>query len=225
MKKFDFIYQRAIKRKGGEKNLTTLLPKDIISTEELAAISDDQYLATMTKAVFKAGFVWKVVDHKWPGFEQAFWNFNVDRCAWMSPDDIDTLISDESIIRNHQKIVSVLTNAAMILEIRESHGSFGNFIANWPISNYVALLTFLNKNGARLGPRTCQYFLRSMGKDGFILGSDGVAALIDAGVVDRYPTSKRDMIQVQDAYNLWQQESAFGFAQISKILALSVDAG
>lgn len=225
MKKFEKIYQRAIERKGGEKNLIALLPDNIKSTKVLSGIPDSQYLAAMSKAVFKAGFVWKVVDHKWPGFEKAFWNFNVDRCAWMSPDDIDALIINEDIIRNHQKIMSVLTNAAMILEIRESHGSFSQFIAAWPSSDYVGLLAFLNKNGARLGPRTCQYFLRSLGKDGFILMSDGVAALIDAGVVDRYPTSKRDLQQVQDAYNGWQQESSFGLAQISKILALSVDAG
>jgi 3-methyladenine DNA glycosylase Tag len=225
LKKFEAIYQRALDRKGGEKNLTSLLPDNIKSAKALAKITDAEYLAAMTKAVFKAGFVWKIVDYKWPGFEKAFWNFNVDRCAWMSPDDIDALIINADIIRNHQKITSVLTNAAMILDIRESHGSFGQFIADWPSSDYVALLAFLNKNGARLGPRTCQYFLRSLGKDGFILMSDGVAALIDAGVVDRYPTSKRDLQQVQDAYNGWQQESTFSLAQISKILALSVDAG
>jgi 3-methyladenine DNA glycosylase Tag len=225
LKKFEAIYQRAVDRKGGKKNLATLLPDNIKTPKELQSLADDRYLAEMSKAVFKAGFVWKVVEHKWPGFEKAFWNFNVDRCAWMSPEDIDTLIGDERIIRNHQKIITVLTNAAMILEIRESHGSFGKFIADWPDSDYVGLLTFLHKNGARLGPRTCQYFLRSLGKDGFILGTDGVTALIDAGVVDRYPTSKRDLQQVQNAYNSWQQESTFGLAQISKILALSVDAG
>jgi len=224
LKKFEAIYQRALDRKGGEKSLTALLPEDISPNKDLIEIADDRYLAAMTKAVFKAGFVWKVIENKWPGFEKAFWNFNVNRCAWMSPDDIDALISDTQIVRNHQKIITVLTNAAMILEIRESHGSFGKFIADWPDSDYVGLLTFLHKNGARLGPRTCQYFLRSVGKDGFILGTDGVAALIDAGVVDRYPTSKRDLQLVQDAYNCWKQESSFGLAQISKILALSVDA-
>jgi len=225
MKKFETIYQRAVERKGGEENIKALLPDNIHSNSTLSRVSDDIYLAAMTKAVFKAGFVWKVVDHKWPGFEHAFWDFNVDRCAWMSPDDIDKLIVDKRIVRNHQKIMSVLSNAAMILALRESHGSAGQFIADWPCSDFVGLLQFLNKNGSRLGPRTCQYFLRSLGKDGFILGADGVAALIDAGVVDRYPVSKRDMKQVQDAFNTWQQSSGLCLADISKVLALSVDVG
>lgn len=223
MKKFDVIYQRALERKGGEQKLKALLPDNIKSAKELSSLADDRYLAEMSKAVFKAGFVWKIVENKWPGFEQAFWQFNVDRCAWMSPDDIDALTSDERIIRNHQKIISVLTNATMILELRESHGSFGQFIADWPDTDYIGLLAFLNKHGSRLGPRTCQYFLRSIGKDGFILVSDGVAALIDAGVIDKYPTSQKDMKSVQEAYNEWQQQSGFGLAEISKLLALSID--
>jgi len=225
MKKFDVFYQRALERKGGEKELKALLPDDLKTNKALIAVTDDRYLAEMTRSVFKAGFVWRVIDSKWAGFEEAFWQFNVDRCAWMSPEDIDALVGDVRIIRNHQKIVTVLANAAMMLEIRESHGSFGKFIADWPDSDFVGLLTFLHKNGARLGPRTCQYFLRSMGKDGFILGTDGVAAMIDAGVIDKYPSSKRDMQAVQNSYNEWQQQSTFGLAQISKILALSVDAG
>lgn len=224
MKKFDVYYQRALERKGGARELKALLPNDLKTNKELIAITDDRYLAEMTKAVFKAGFVWRVIDSKWSGFEEAFWQFNIERCAWMSPDDVDALISDVRIIRNHQKIVTVLSNAAMILELRESHGSFGQFIADWPSDDYIGLLAFLNKNGNRLGPRTCQYFLRSMGRDGFILGTDGVAALIDAGVIDKYPSSKRDMKAVQDAYNEWQQQSGLNLAQISKVLAFSVDA-
>jgi len=223
LKKFEAIYQRTLDRKGGEKNLAALLPDNVHTPTELQSLADDRYLAEMSKAVFKAGFSWKVVDLKWPGFEKAFWNFNIDRCAWMSPDDIDALVVNKAIIRNHQKITSVLNNATMILEIRESHGSFGKFIADWPSSDFIGLLSFLNKNGNRLGPRTSQYFLRFMGKDSFILSSDGVAALIDAGVVDRYPTSQRDMKKVQEAYNIWQQESGLGLTQISKVLALSID--
>jgi 3-methyladenine DNA glycosylase Tag len=225
MKKFDVFYQRALERKGGEKELKALLPDNLKTNKALITITDDRYLAEMTRSVFKAGFVWRVIDSKWASFEEAFWQFNVDRCAWMSPEDIDALVGDVRIIRNHQKIVTVLANAAMMLEIRESHGSFGKFIADWPNDDYIGLLAFLNKKGNRLGPRTCQYFLRSMGKDGFILGNDGVAAMIDAGVIDKYPSSKRDMQAVQNAYNEWQQQSTFGLAQISKILALSVDAG
>jgi 3-methyladenine DNA glycosylase Tag len=63
-----------------------------------------------------------------------------------------------------------------------------------------------------------------MGKDSFILSRDVVAALIREGVVDRPPSSKRDLAAVQDAFNRWMDESGRGLTQISRTLAMSVGA-
>jgi non-ribosomal peptide synthetase component F len=71
--------------------------------------------------------------------------------------------------------------------------------------------------------QTSQYFLRFAGVDGFVLSRDGVAALIDAGVVDKPPTSKGALQKVQQSYNRWREESGYGLAAISRILALSID--
>jgi len=221
---FQNIYHRAATRKGGEEALRLLLPTGILNPEELAAIPDDRWLAGMTKAIFKAGFVWKVIDNKWPGFEEAFWGFDVGRCAFMSPDDEEALCADSRIVRNRQKILTVPQNAVMISEIRKEHGGFGRFVAKWPDQNFVGLLSYLGKQGARLGGMTAQYFLRFMGRDGFALSTDGVFALIEAGVIDKPPSGKAAMQKVQQAYNQWQQESGLKLADISRILALSIDA-
>lgn len=224
MKKFEEIYQRAAQRKGGEAALNQLTQVELKTPRQLADIPDDRYLASITKFIFKAGFVWRVIDNKWEGFESAFWGFNVNRCAWMSPEDLDELAQDERIVRNPQKIKTVQANAAMIFEHAKKHGSFGQFIADWPDDDYVGLLGHLKKHGSRLGGLSCQYFLRTMGKDAFILSRDGVAALIDAGVIDKNPTGKAAMQKVQQAYNQWHQEAGLGYAQISRILACSMDA-
>ena len=223
IKTFDEIYQRAAHRKGGSAELEELLPVAAKSSEELAAIGDDRYLAAMTRAIFRAGFVWRVITNKWPGFEEAFWHFNIMRCAMMSHDDIDALCCDERIVRNGQKIKTVPLNAGMILEIQKSHGSFGQFIADWPQEDYAGLLEFLKKNGARLGGTSTQYFLREIGRDGFILGKDGMAALVDAGVIDKPATGKAAMQKIQAAYNQWHKESGRNFSQISRILSMSID--
>lgn len=224
MKSFDEIFARAAQRKGGESALRQLLPSGIKTPEQLMAIADDRYLAEMTKAIFKAGFVWKVIDNKWAGFEAAFWNFDVGRCAFMSPEDEDALCADTRIIRNRQKILTVPHNAVMITEVAKEHGSFARFIAAWPGEDFVGLLEYLGKNGARLGGMTTQYFLRTIGKDGFALSRDGVYALIEAGIIDKPPTGKAARRKVQQAYNQWQQESGLELAEISRVLALSIDA-
>ena len=224
MQTFQEIYQRAAKRKGGEDALRQLLSADIKSPQQLTDVSDDRYLAEMTKAIFKAGFVWKIVEHKWPDFEEAFWGFDVDRCAFMSPDDEDALSTDTRIIRNRQKILTVPHNAVMITEVRKEHGSFGQFIADWPAEDFIGLLDYLGKHGSRLGGMTAQYFLRFIGKDGFVLSRDGVYALIQAGIIDKPPTSKAGRRTVQQAYNQWLQETGLGLAEISRVLGLSIDA-
>lgn len=222
MQKFSEIYQRALERKGGEEQLKALLPTGIKTAAELSAIQHDRYLAEMTKAIFKAGFYWKVIDYKWAGFEEAFWSFNVARCNMTSPEDLESLYQDTRIIRNGQKIDAVPRNAAMILVLSEQHGCFANLIAKWPDDDFIGLLELLHKNGSRLGKQTSQYFLRFIGKDGFVFARDGVAALINAGVVTSKPTSKRDLKLVQQAYNTWRDESGLGNAQISRILSLSI---
>lgn len=224
MKSFNTIFQRAAKRKGGEDALRALLPDQILSAKKLARIGDDRLLSQMTKSIFQAGFNWGLIEKKWKGFEQAFWKFNVNRCAAISPDDFDTLCRDERIVRNPQKISTVSKNAVMILDAAAEHGSFANMIAEWPNEDYIGLLAWLQKHGSRLGGATAQYFLRHIGKDGFVLGRDGVAALIDAGVVTKTPTSKADLKAVQAAYNQWAEESGLKLADISRILSLSIDA-
>lgn len=224
MTDFNEIYQRAVARKGGEEALRTLLPNDIKSADELTTIPDHRFLAEMTKAIFKAGFVWKVINNKWSGFEEAFWGFDIGRCSFMSPEDEDALCNDQRIIRNRQKILTVPQNAVMINEVARQHGSFARFIADWPGDDFIGLLDFLGKQGARLGGMTAQYFLRFIGKDGFVLARDGVYALIEAGIIEKSPNSKAARVKIQQVYNRWHEESGFGLAEISRILGMSIDA-
>lgn len=221
---FDKIRTRAEKRKGGAAEVEALFPGGIKKPAQLKKLGDDFYLAAMTKAVFKAGFVWKVIDNKWPNFEKAFWNFNVRRCCAISADDIDALTKNADIVRNHKKIQSVQHNAAMFAELAEEYGSFARMLAEWPGEDFVSLVSLLKKRGDRLGLQSCQYFCRAVGKDGYVLSNDVIAALIGAGVIDKAPTSKNALANVQMAFNQWREETGLGLAQMSRILALSIDA-
>ena len=220
MKSFSEILKKTITRKG-DLSPDDLMPTSVKSIQQLKTTTSDRYLASMTKAIFKAGFVWKIIEHKWDGFEEAFWNFNVARCSFISPDDSDSLCQDTRIIRNAMKINTVRINATMITEIDNNEGGFAKLIADWPSTDYIGLLYYLNKQGSRLGKQTSQYFLRDIGKDGFIIGRDSVAALINAGVLDKSPTSKSDYKKLQNAFNQWQDESGLTLAQISRALSMS----
>ena len=220
MQKFKQIYQMASKRKGGDAELEALLEPPI-SSSQLATVSDDRWLAMMTKCIFNAGFNWKVVEAKWSGFEAAFNGFDPTRIAMFNDDDLARLISDERIVRHGGKIRAVQENAMFIREIAAEHDSFGEFVSNWPTADYVDLLDLLKKRGSRLGGNTGQYFLRFMGYDGFILSADVTARLIASRVIDKPATSKKARRQVQDAFNSWQKEAGRSQKEISRILAMS----
>lgn len=219
---FDTLFALAAARKGGADAFGKSLPLPK-TPAELAAIPDHRWLAAMTRAVFQAGFSWKVIETKWPGFEAAFWGFDPGRCSMMSDSDLDTLLQDKGIVRNGAKIRSVAENANFLRDLATGHGTAASAFANWPAEDYVGLLTVLKKRASRLGGTSGQYFLRGMGVDSFVLSRDVVRALIREGVIDKEPTSQRDLARVQTAFDRWRAESGRPMTQISRTLACSIE--
>ena len=220
MRHFDDIHAIAAKRKGGASALEALIDQ-ASSPDDLAKIPEDRWLSRFSQSVFQAGFSWKVIANKWPGFEEAFHGFDVDRVAFFHDEDIDALLSNKAIVRNGQKIQAVIENAQFLQSLRPQ-GGISKLIADWPSTDYIALLDMLKKNGARLGGTTGQYALRQMGRDGFILSKDVTARLIAEGVIDKPATSKTAQRAVQAAFNTWMDQSGQGLTTISRTLAMSV---
>ncbi len=221
MHRFADLYARAAARKGGEAALEALIPA-AQPAAALARIGDDRWLSGMTRAVFQAGFVWRVVAAKWPAFEHAFQNFDPHAVAYLSEDDMDRLLGDKNLIRHHAKLRAARDNAVFMLDLAAEHGSAAKFFADWPGEDYVGLLQVLKKRASRMGGMSAQYWLRSMGKDSFLLTRDVVAVLVSEGVITRTPTSQRDQRAVQDAFNRWSDESGRGLTAISRVLAMSI---
>ena len=224
MRPFSEIEAVAAERKGGADALTAMLTFSPSSPDVLAAIPDDRWLAGMTRAVFQAGFNWKVIENKWPGFERAFDGFDPARWSLMSDEDLDRLLADTGVVRNGAKLRSVGENASFLRSLAETHGTAARCFADWPADDFVGLLDLLKKRASRLGGATAQYFLRQMGKDGFVLSKDVIAALIRDGVVTKAPSSQRDMQAVQKAFSAWHRETGRPLAHLSRLLAMSIDA-
>lgn len=220
MRSYSEIYDIAANRKGGSDELDTLIAEH--NGHVIPPDSDDRWLSQFTKSIFQAGFNWKVVEHMWDGFEEAFWGFNLSKCAEIDIEDLERLTGNKNIVRNGSKIKAVPVNAQMLLDMQTDNKSAGQIIMDWPDEDYTGLLAHLHKHGSRLGPRTAGYALRFCGKRNFILSNDVTAALIREGVIDKEPTSKSAKKAVQDAFNIWAQQSGRSHSQISRTLAFSV---
>jgi 3-methyladenine DNA glycosylase Tag len=218
---FKSIRARAEKRKGGAKVLVSLLPRKP-DKKALAKLPDDRILSEMAERIFSAGFVWDVIDKKWPAFEEAFLGFNPKRLLFQPAEFWEKLVADKRIVRHPGKIKAVRENAKFVIDVAQEHGSFAKFLAGWPADDQVGLMEFLAKRGSRLGGFSGQYFLRFLGWDAFVLQGDVLTCLRDSGVPIGTGTSKKDLRAAQAQLNAWANESGLPISHVSRICALSI---
>lgn len=219
---FDDIYTMAAQRKGGDKALKALLPR-VRSNKALRELGDDRYLSAMAQGVNQAGFSWKVIERKWPEFEEAFFGFEPKKLVLLPDEKWEAYTQDKRVVRHWARIKAVKENLAFVYEISRKHGGFGKWLADWPASDQISLLKELKNRGSRLGGNTGQWFLRRVGKDGFVITQDVCAALIRAGVeIKPQPSSQTEMKRIQAAFNEWHEQCKLPYAHISRILACSI---
>ena len=249
MRDYKWLHEFCLNRFGSAKALEAMLPQPR-SDAELRALSDDRYLSLISLRIFRAGLKHSLVDAKWPAFEEVFFGFDPEKVVLMGAERLENLMQDARLIRHLGKLKSVPRNAQFILDVRAgrllgspssgaarhllpegeghqtgpaAHFSFGTLIADWPVSDIVGLWKYLAKHGSQLGGLSAPRFLRMVGKDTFIPTDDMVAALKAQGVIDKAPTSLKDLAAVQAAFNQWQAESGRPLCQLSVMLAHTVN--
>lgn len=221
MASFRTIHERAKQRKGGEAGLAAWLPQPK-SVAELELIPDHRFLAEMTRCIFQAGFVWRVIDQKWPDFEDVFLGFVPEKMVMLSPDQWDRICQDRRVVRNRQKIMSVARNAQFIRELASEQGGFARWMAHWPTQDLIGLFDLMKKRGDRLGGVTGMRALRNLGKDTFLLSADVITCLQGAGLDIDKATSKRELRLIQETFNAWHRETNLPYCQLSRICSCSV---
>jgi 3-methyladenine DNA glycosylase Tag len=80
MTPFARIEALAAKRKRGAAALAKLLPKPR-TRAALAKTPDEFFLSALAEQIFRAGFVWQIVEHKWPTMEEVFAGFDPELVA------------------------------------------------------------------------------------------------------------------------------------------------
>ena len=218
---YETIYTQACERKGGEKALEGLLSKPR-SARFLKKLGSDRYLAEFSRKVFQSGFVWRVVDQKWDGFEEVFWEFDIDKLLMMPDEMLERKAADPKIIRNFRKVQSIRQNALMIRDTeRREDKTFGEFIAAWPKDDVVGLWLYLKKQGSRLGGNTGPYALRTLGVDTFLLSRDVEGFLRLHEIVEGGLTSQRSLRATQEFFNSLREESGRSLTELSRIISFT----
>ena len=130
--------------------------------EQIDAKSLDDYLKVMAKAIFQTGMSWKVVENKWPGIQEAFFNFDTHKIADMVEPEIEALAQDTRVIRNKRKLAAIVSNAKMMVDLEAEHGSFKDYLRSH--GDFDATLAALKRDFKFMGPTGVYYFLYVTGE-------------------------------------------------------------
>lgn len=94
----------------------------------------------------QAGLSWITILKKREGYRQAFHNFDVEKVAQMTLEDIERLMKFDGIVKNRLKINSTISNAKLFIAIQKEFGSFYKYTLSFfpnqqPIVNHLKSLS------------------------------------------------------------------------------------
>jgi len=120
--------------------LDTTKPDYVIYHDEewgVPLYDDTKLFEFITLESAQAGLSWYTILKKRDGYKKAFANFDVQKVAKFTPDDIEKLMLNEGIVRHRLKIAATVNNAKCFIKIQQEFGSFSNyqwqFVGNKPI--------------------------------------------------------------------------------------------
>lgn len=61
----------------------------------------------MMRCLLNAGFYWRLITKKWPGFEVMFHQFDIGKLLTLLPSEWEAFSQDARIVRNRPKIKTV----------------------------------------------------------------------------------------------------------------------
>lgn len=91
-------------------------------------LSEKHLFEMLILQLFQSGLNWRVILHKRANFRRAFQDFDPEKIAAMTEEDVSRLASDASIIRNRHKIEGAIKNARAVLKIRAKYGSLAKYL-------------------------------------------------------------------------------------------------
>jgi DNA-3-methyladenine glycosylase I len=132
---------------------------------------DDQCLfELLTLEGAQAGLSWLTILRRREGYRRVFAQFDPRKIARFSDEKIEQILLDPGIVRNRQKVTSVVNNARLIIGLQETHRSLDEFL--WAIGTESGDATTsaremskrLGREGFKfVGPTICLSFMQASG--------------------------------------------------------------
>jgi DNA-3-methyladenine glycosylase I len=76
----------------------------------------------------QAGLSWLTILRRRDGYRKAFADFDVQKVAAFTDEDVERLMNDTGIIRNRLKIKAAISNAKLFIGLQQEFGSFDQYM-------------------------------------------------------------------------------------------------
>ena len=161
------------------------LLREYYDTEWGMPVRDEQGLfERLSLEAFQAGLSWATILRKRTAFRAAFAEFAADEVASFGESDVQRLMNDAGIVRNHKKILATINNAQATIKLRDK-GGLADFIwsfqpAKTPQPRTIAEIPTKSAESLALS--------KALRKEGFnFVGPTTMYALMEAvGIVDTH---------------------------------------
>tara|TARA_B100000579_G_C22759120_1_gene818039 strand:+ start:127 stop:714 length:588 start_codon:yes stop_codon:yes gene_type:complete len=95
--------------------------------------NDMKIFESLFLETFQSGLSWITILKKRKNFRKSFSNFDYEKISFYTNKKLESLMLDESIIRNRLKIHAAKTNANAFIKIRSEFNTFSEYI--WKFTN------------------------------------------------------------------------------------------
>ncbi|MYB50786.1 MAG: DNA-3-methyladenine glycosylase I [Acidobacteriia bacterium] len=133
---------------------------------------------------FQSGLSWLTILRKRESFREAFDDFDFERVAEFTEEDVERLLGNPGIVRHRGKIRSTINNAKRARELAAETGSLASYFWSWepspqsrpPCLDYATLLSLTKtpestamstdlkrRSWTFVGPTTAYAFMQAMG--------------------------------------------------------------
>ncbi|MCL4638803.1 MULTISPECIES: DNA-3-methyladenine glycosylase I [Olivibacter] len=148
------------------------------------AVTDDKTLFEfLILESAQAGLSWITILRKREGYRRNFADFDAQKVAQFTDEDVDRILQDPEVIRNRGKVKAAISNAIIFLSIQKEFGSFYSYlysfmpnqqIINNKVDNYRSFMTTsaesdaiakdLKKRGMKFfGSTICYAYMQAVG--------------------------------------------------------------
>lgn len=105
---------------------------------------DNKLFEYLTLESAQAGLSWYTILKRRKGYRQAFADFDVNKVAKYTEEDVEILMQNSAIIRNRAKIKAAINNAQQFIAIQKEFGSFSDYM--WSFVDHKTIVhQFKNK--------------------------------------------------------------------------------